>query len=88
LFNPVFNCRTHIVIKRLKTHADEGLTPADEAGYVFLSQPPAPRFLASTPSLLGAMPTNLHVRAAVLVAVVNTVVDRLMERPPGSLSVF
>ena len=28
------------------------------------------------------MPTNLHVRAAVLVAVVNTVVDRLVTTPP------
>ena len=41
LFNPVFNCLTPIVIKRLKTQADEGLTPADEAGYVVLRQPPA-----------------------------------------------
>src|SRR5271165_4508663 len=41
LFNPVFNCLTPIVIKRSKTQADEGLTPADEAGYVFLRQPPA-----------------------------------------------
>src|SRR5208337_4800486 len=28
-------------VKRLKTQADEGLTPADEAGYVVLRQPPA-----------------------------------------------
>src|SRR5271157_1788154 len=41
LFNPVFNCLTPIVIKRLKTQADEGLTTADEAGYVVLRQPPA-----------------------------------------------
>ena len=41
LFNPVFNCVTPKVIKRLKTQADEGLTPADEAGYVVLRQPPA-----------------------------------------------
>src|SRR5271157_6469845 len=40
-FNPVFNCLTPIVIKRLKTQADEGLTPADEVGYVVLRQPPA-----------------------------------------------
>jgi hypothetical protein len=40
LFNPVFNCLTPIVIKRLKTQAEEGLTPADEAGYVVLRQPP------------------------------------------------
>ena len=41
LFNPVFNCLTPIVVKRLKTQTDEGLTPADEAGYVVLRQPPA-----------------------------------------------
>ena len=41
LFNPVFNCLTPIVIKRLKTQAEEGLTPADEAGSVVLRQPPA-----------------------------------------------
>src|SRR5271157_1628615 len=41
LFNPVFNCLMPIVIKRSKTQADEGLTPADEAGYVVLRQPPA-----------------------------------------------
>src|SRR5271157_5228681 len=41
LFNPVFNCLTPIVIKRSKTQADEGLTPADEAGSVVLRQPPA-----------------------------------------------
>ena len=41
LFNPVFNCLTPIVIKRLKTQTDEGLTPADEAGSVVLCQPPA-----------------------------------------------
>ena len=41
LFNPVFNCLTPIVIKRSKTQADEGLTTADEAGYVVLRQPPA-----------------------------------------------
>jgi len=39
LFNPVFNCLTPIVIKRSKTQADEGLTTADEAGYVVLRQP-------------------------------------------------
>jgi len=38
LFNPVFNCLTPIVIKRSKTQADEGLTTADEAGYVVLLQ--------------------------------------------------
>ena len=41
LFNPVFNCLTPKGIKRSKTQADEGLTPADEAGSVVLRQPPA-----------------------------------------------
>ena len=41
LFNPVFNRQTPKGVKRLKTQADEGLTPADEAGYVVLRQPPA-----------------------------------------------
>src|SRR5208283_3530559 len=41
LFNPVFNCLTPKGIKRSKTQADEGLTQDDEAGYVFLRQPPA-----------------------------------------------
>jgi hypothetical protein len=41
LFKPVFNCLTPIGIKRSKTQADEGLTTADEAGYVVLRQPPA-----------------------------------------------
>ena len=41
LFNPVFNCLTPIVIKRSKTQAEEGLTPADKAGSVVLRQPPA-----------------------------------------------
>jgi len=37
----VFNCVTPKFVKRLKTQADEGLTTADEAGYVFLRQPQA-----------------------------------------------
>src|SRR5271157_3418830 len=41
LFNPVFNCLTPKGIKRSKTQAEEGLTPADEAGSVVLRQPPA-----------------------------------------------
>src|SRR5271157_4812782 len=32
LFNRVFNCQTPIVIKRLKTQADEGLGPQPKAG--------------------------------------------------------
>jgi hypothetical protein len=47
LFNPVFNRQTPIVKKRLKTQADEGLTPADEAGYVVLRQPPASKLAMS-----------------------------------------
>ena len=46
LFNPVFNCLTPIVIKRSRTQADEGLTPADEAGSVVLRQPPASELVA------------------------------------------
>ena len=41
LFNPVFNRQTPKGLNRLKTQADEGLTPADEAGSVVLRQPPA-----------------------------------------------
>ena len=41
LFNPVFNSYTPKGVKRLKTRANEGLTPADEAGSVVLRQPPA-----------------------------------------------
>ena len=42
LFHPAFNCQTPSKgVKRLKTQADEGLTPADEAGSVVLRQPPA-----------------------------------------------
>src|SRR5271165_2079262 len=41
LFNPVFNRQTPKGLNRLKTQADEGLTTADEAGYVVLRQPPA-----------------------------------------------
>jgi len=41
LFNPVFNRQTPKGLNRLMTQADEGLTTADEAGYVVLRQPPA-----------------------------------------------
>ena len=55
LFNPVFNRVTPKGIKRSKTQADEGLTPADEAGYVFLSQP-QPASLRTCPgSMFGTM---------------------------------
>src|SRR5271166_6651224 len=38
---PFLIARRLKVVKRLKTRADEGLTTADEAGYVVLRQPPA-----------------------------------------------
>ena len=41
----------------------------------------APRLLTSTPGLLGAMPTNLHVRAVRLVVLVNAVDDRVLACP-------
>jgi hypothetical protein len=41
LFNPVFNCHTPKGVNRSKTQADEGLTTADETGYVFPRQPQA-----------------------------------------------
>ena len=77
----ILRAQYHKGIKRSKTQADEGLTPADEAGYVFLSQPPAARLLASTPSSLGKILTNFHVRAAVLVELVHAADDRLLTCP-------
>ena len=50
LFNPVFNCLTPKGIKRSKTQADEGLTTADEAGYVALRQPPASKQIKINPT--------------------------------------
>ena len=74
LFNPVFNCLTPIVIKRLKTQADEGLTPADEAGYVVLRQPPASKL---------ANLFRIGVRDHALGLVTQQLGGRVTEHPPG-----
>jgi hypothetical protein len=46
------------------------------------------RLPASAPSLLGAMPTNLHVREVIPIVLLNVVDDRLMERPLVPFSAF
>src|SRR5271165_6536211 len=74
LFNPVFNCLTPIVIKRSKTQADEGLTPADEAGSVVLRQPPASRL---------ANLFRIDVRDHALGLVTQQLGGRVTEHPPG-----
>src|SRR5271165_1485212 len=74
LFNPVFNCLTPIVIKRSKTQADEGLTPADEAGYVVLRQPPASKL---------ANLFRTDVRDHALGLVTQQLGGRVTEHPPG-----
>src|SRR5208337_2839454 len=74
LFNPVFNCLTPIVIKRLKTQADEGLTPADEAGSVVLRQPPASKL---------ANLFRIDVRYHALGLVTQQLGGRVTEHPPG-----
>ena len=74
LFNPVFNRQTPIVIKRLKTQADEGLTPADEAGYVVLRQPPASKL---------ANLFRIDVRDHALGLVTQQLGGRVTEHPPG-----
>jgi len=74
LFNPVFNCLTPIVIKRSKTQADEGLTTADEAGYVFLRQPPASQL---------ANLCRINVRDHALGLVTQQLGGRVTEHPPG-----
>src|SRR5208337_1395439 len=74
LFNPVFNCLTPIVIKRLKTQADEGLTPADEAGSVVLRQPPASKL---------ANLFRIDVRDHALGLVTQQLGGRVTEHPPG-----
>ena len=74
LFNPVFNCLTPIVIKRLKTQADEGLTTADEAGYVVLRQPPASKL---------ANLFRIDVRDHALGLVTQQLGGRVTEHPPG-----
>src|SRR5208282_4814320 len=74
LFNPVFNCLTPIVIKRSKTQADEGLTPADETGYVVLRQPPASKL---------ANLFRIDVRDDALGLVTQQLGGRVTEHPPG-----
>ena len=74
LFNPVFNCLTPIVIKRLKTQTDEGLTPADEAGSVVLRQPPASKL---------ANLFRIDVRDHTLGLVTQQLGGRVTEHPPG-----
>src|SRR5271157_4079532 len=74
LFNPVFNCLTPKGIKRLKTQADEGLTPADEAGSVVLRQPP--------PSKLANL-FRIDVRDHALGLVTQQLGGRVTEHPPG-----
>ena len=74
LFNPVFNCLTPIVIKRSKTQADVGLTPADEAGYVVLLQPPASKL---------ANLFRIDVRDHALGLVTQQLGGRVTEHPPG-----
>jgi hypothetical protein len=74
LFNPVFNCLTPIVIKRLKTQADEGLTPADEAGSVVLRQPPASKL---------ANLFRIDAWDHALGLVTRQVGGRVTEHPPG-----
>src|SRR5208337_4441052 len=74
LFNPVFNCVTPKGIKRSKTQADEGLTPADEAVYVFLSQPPASKL---------ANLSRIDVRDHAFGLVTQQVGGRVREQPPG-----
>src|SRR5271157_4997929 len=74
LFNPVFNCLTPIVIRRSKTQADEGLTPADEAGSVVLRQPPAGKL---------ANLFRIAVRDHALGLVTQHLGGRAREHPPG-----
>src|SRR5208337_4456965 len=74
LFNPVFNRLTPIVIGRLKTRADEGLTPADKAGSVVLRQPPASKL---------ANLFRIDVRDHALGLVTHQLGGRVTEHPPG-----
>ena len=60
LFNPVFNCLTPIVVKRSKTQAEEGLTPADEAGSVVLRQPPASKLANLTRAVFSTISWPHH----------------------------
>ena len=74
LFNPVFNRQTPKGLNRLKTQADEGLTPADEAGSVVLRQPPASEL---------ANLFRIDVRDHALGLVTRQLGGRVTEHPPG-----
>ena len=74
LFNPVFNRQTPKGLNRLKTQADEGLTTADEAGYVVLRQPPASKLA----NLL-----RIDVRDHALGLVTQQLGGRVTEHPPA-----
>ena len=74
LFNPVFNRQTPKGLNRLKTQADEGLTTADEAGYVVLRQPPASKL---------ANLFRIDVRDHALGLVTQQLGGRVTEHPPG-----
>src|SRR5208337_5069867 len=58
----------------LKTQADKGLTPAYEAGYLFLSQPPASKL---------ANLSRMDVRDHALGLVTQQVGGSVREQPPG-----
>ena len=68
------NCLTPMVIKRSKTQAEEGLTPADEAGSVVLRQPPASKL---------ANLFRIDVRDHALGLVTQQLGGRAREHPPG-----
>ena len=74
LFNPVFNRQTPKGLNRLKTQADEGLTTADEAGYVVLRQPPASKL---------ANLFRIDVRDHALGFVTQQLGGRVTEHPPA-----
>ena len=74
MFNPVFNNETPQGLKRSKTQADEGLTPADEAGSVVLRQPPA----GGLANLF-----RIDVRDHALGLVTQQLGGRVTEHPPG-----
>ena len=74
LFNPVFNRQTPKGLNRLKTQADEGLTTADEAGYVVLRQRPASKL---------ANLFRIDVRDQALGLVTQQLGGRVTEHPPA-----
>src|SRR5271157_2671258 len=74
LFNLVFNRLTPKGVKRSITQADEGLTPADEAGSVVLRQPPASKL---------ANLFRIDVRDHGLGLVTQQLGGRVTEHPPA-----